>query len=300
MLSFNSLYNRAAKMCGIPSTDTTNLTFLKQLINEKYHLICDEENYTFLDATKTSTTTASTQSYELPYNIGKLINVSVTIGGKKYYPQEISKSRFDLINAQGTSILSDYPQFFTIFNDQIHFYPVFSSGSLTITFNYKKIVKDLSTDDYTTGTASITTGTSYTAITGVGTTWTAAMIGRYFKFNDDGFWYEITSRTSNTVIAIKRSYGGSDVSGGNYTIGEMSIIPEAFQSILWYGTMADFLRLKGDEYRSNLYDGKYNALKVKLDNRYKTSTTGQIIPPTNKIRAGGTIRSQNNYPESIG
>lgn len=66
---------------------------------------------------------------------------------------------------------------------------------------------------YNTGTISI----SGTTVTGVGTTFTAAMVGRYLQVEDDNNWYEITAFTSTTEITIGTSYVGT-ASGADYNI----------------------------------------------------------------------------------
>jgi len=68
---------------------------------------------------------------------------------------------------------------------------------------------------YRTGTATFTNG--QTAVTGSGTTWTAAMVGRMIHRDADGTDYKIASRSSNTAIALATAYAGSTGSGA-YTI----------------------------------------------------------------------------------
>ncbi len=75
-------------------------------------------------------------------------------------------------------------------------------------------IQIVGTNAYTTGTLSVTNG--LTAIVGVGTTWTSAMVGRSILLED--FWYEITARTDNTHITIGSPYLGTTIAGGTYTI----------------------------------------------------------------------------------
>lgn len=69
---------------------------------------------------------------------------------------------------------------------------------------------------YTTGTASITAGS--TAVTGSGTTWTAAMVGRKVRFGSDTAWYRIATFVSTTSITLENVYQGTTATAATYDI----------------------------------------------------------------------------------
>ncbi len=78
--------------------------------------------------------------------------------------------------------------------------------------------------DYTTGTVAVTTGTG--AVTGTGTTFTAAMVGLPFKATGHTKWYRVKTYTSATAIVIENDSddeasaydGGTIGSGATYTV----------------------------------------------------------------------------------
>lgn len=71
--------------------------------------------------------------------------------------------------------------------------------------------------DYTTGTVSVAAGG--TSITGSGTTFTSAMVGRFIQFEGANDWYEIATYSSATAITITTSYNGtSSLSAGTFII----------------------------------------------------------------------------------
>lgn len=73
------------------------------------------------------------------------------------------------------------------------------------------------TAPYTTGTCTVTNGSA--SIVGVGTTWTAAMVGRKFRFATDQAYYRIKSVDSTTAITLATPYQGStNATGSTYTI----------------------------------------------------------------------------------
>lgn len=73
--------------------------------------------------------------------------------------------------------------------------------------------------NYTTGTVTVTTGTG--AVVGVGTTFTAAMVGKPFKATGHTKWYRVKTFTDATNIVIENdsddetsAYGGGAIGGG--------------------------------------------------------------------------------------
>lgn len=78
--------------------------------------------------------------------------------------------------------------------------------------------------DYTTGTVTVTVTTG--AVTGSGTTFTAAMVGLGFKATGHTSWYRIKTYTSATAIVIEDDFddvtsaytGGAIGAGATYTI----------------------------------------------------------------------------------
>lgn len=81
---------------------------------------------------------------------------------------------------------------------------------------------------YTTGTCTTTNGSG--TVTGSGTTWTAAMVGRLFRDTGDATdntWYTITARASDTEITISPVFAGTGGSAHGYTIGTVMVRPIA-------------------------------------------------------------------------
>lgn len=87
-------------------------------------------------------------------------------------------------------------------------------------------IKIVGSNAYSTGTVSITHGS--TTVTGSGTTFTAAMVGRRILLA--GGWYPIVGYTSATEITIGASFEDNDLSGASYTIATIidDIIVENF------------------------------------------------------------------------
>jgi len=216
--------------------ETVNTTFFGRVFNERIRKIISKRKWPFLDGTKNITTGASTQFYDQPFNFKDFINVYITVSSTRYTPKKCPDRDFwDKLNM--VSQTSDIPEYYFLFNKQIGFYPTPATAGNTITVNYKKRVKDLSVADYTTGT--ITNTNADATITGAGTTFTAAMAGRWIKAGD-GEWYEIDSYTDATHLELVNNFDGTTAASVAYTIGEMSILPEEYQILPVYGAAADY------------------------------------------------------------
>lgn len=296
MKSFTNLRNLAGTLTN--NSSSTNLSLMDELINDSYRRICAEKDWPFLQKSSTASTVSGTQFYDLPYDLDLLINVTVTIGSTLYIPRECpNREMWDILN-QTTTFQSNFPEYYYIYNGQVGFYPTPStSTSNAITYNYRRRVVDLSRADYTTGTVDIITNGS-TVVTGSGTTWTTPMIGRYLRVtatdavasSGDMAWYEIATRTSNTVIGLVKNYSGTSLTTGasaTYIIGQMPILPEAFHDLPVYQAVEVFYSsINPDAKRAEIYKRKGDELMAKLRYDYGTKTTDPSL--------------HDNYPRPIG
>lgn len=301
-------YTTERTMYGTLSNDSSsaNLTAGSLLMNEMRRQILSSRRWKFLEKTKTLSTVASQQAYDLPSDLNWLSGLTVTISSTKYRPIEIhSREEWDRIN-QSTSVTSDVPEFFFLTNSTLELYPIPSSSTTdAITFKYGRKQKDLSIDDYTTGTiVSIANGAS--AVVGSGTSWTVKMANRWIRFTDsdtantgDGEWYEIASVTDTTHLTLDFLYNGTSISAGSaaYTIGQVSLLPEAYQMLPLYKALVHyFTSIKPDTTKSKLY----NDLFVNLFSDMEANESGKS---SSNVLDRGIWESQpmniNNFPPAV-
>lgn len=266
MLSFTSRRNLFGKLAL--NTSATNLTLGDELMNEFDREIVSDKRFNFRNTSSTDTTVASQQFYDLPNDLGSLINVTVVVGSTRYVPKEItSRRQWDIIN-QTTTTTSDTPDFYYLDKQtgQVGLQPIPSSAGNTMTLNYQRNFKDLSIADYTTGTIVTATNGS-TAVVGDSTVWTAQMAGRWVRFTDsdtantgDGYWYEISSVTDATNLTLVKPYKGTSIAAGSatYAIGQMSLIPEAHQKLTIFKALwIYFASIQPEPTRATLYKNLY-------------------------------------------
>lgn len=294
MLTFQGLYERFQKITSDDSAD--NVTFGKSLINETHKLICGLKYWPFTEETNTSTSTAGQSSVKLPVNFRKLITINVTSGSIKHTPIEVSnQATFDRITAQNSGT-SDQPTYFHIREGALLLSPAISSADLTITTVSHIRPRDMTAADYVTGTVSAIANGAV-AITGSGTTWTAAMVGRYIRITSEGQWYKIATRVSDTSITIDKPYEGTTIAAGSeaYTIGELPIIPEEFEDLLWLRPVSIYYMMKKEKEESSYFTREYKDMLIDLRNQYQSQTTQN----TSEIFGSYNIPNVNDYPQNI-
>jgi hypothetical protein len=86
-------------------------------------------------------------------------------------------------------------------------------------------------DVYETGTVTVTFNS--TTVTGSGTTFTSAMVGRQFRVGTGSPIYTIATYTSATSIEIDQAYGGETAAGQDYQIyNAYQTVPSDFGSFV--------------------------------------------------------------------
>ncbi len=215
--------------------------------------------------------TTGQQYYELPANISKVKDITVTVGQQKFVPGQImTQAEWDVVNF--LPYTSDIPQYVFVNGGQLGIFPVPSTTGNVITYNFKRRVADMTYDDYSTGTIAGTAGS--TAITGTATTWNT--IGTYPLLTDltfanlyiritppkgDGIWYQIRSFTTDTALVLVDPLINTPLTpltGAAYTIGQFPLLSEDFHDMLVYGSlMTYFGSVNKDPEAFKLFEGQY-------------------------------------------
>ncbi len=268
-------YTGSRNFYGKLTLDTTsdNLTLGDELINDSIKdIIAEPNDWDFLEKTSTDVTVGDQQAYDLPAQFLKMDSVTITQGSSVWPIRQVSdRRRWDNLNV--TTFTSDIPRFYFLFAKQIHYWPTPATSSNTITYDYLLKNEDLNIADYTTGTVDIITNDS-AEVTGASTVWTTPMVGRWMRVtrsnvaaaSGDHVWYEIASRTSDTVINLEKNYEGTSlVTGASaaYIIGQMSLLPEEYHNLPIYKAVEIYWSTR-DLSRSAKYEGLYNNGLEKL------------------------------------
>jgi len=213
---------------------------------------------------QSGTHTVLTQRYMLPVYTYKPQSIYITAGSYRYVPKEISsRTQWDRLNEVQRS--SDIPTHYFVYDDAIEILPRPSTSNV-VSINARRIARDLSIADYTTGNIDIITNSS-TSVTGSGTpAWTTPMAGRWLRVthsntaasSGDGYWYEIDAVTSSTTLILRRTYNGTSLTTGAaaaYIIGEVSLIPEPHNQLpVFEALKIYFTSVEPNSSKAQLYD----------------------------------------------
>lgn len=236
-------------------------------------------------------TVAQTQFYNLPPQVKKLINVTVSIGGVLWQVLECpSRIMWDNLNV--TTFYQDFPSYFFVYNGQVGIFPIPASSSNIITLNYKTRVVDLSMADVTQATSGQTVSitANSTTVTASGATFLNWMVGQWIRIpftstnstSGDNQWYQIASVTSSTVLVLSNQYSGATVSAANFTIGQVSILPEDYQDLPLYRMGIIYYTTRfPDPARAALYQKLWDEGVAKLDEEFGSKTTSIVLPDVN-------------------
>lgn len=279
---------------------TDNITWATEVINDSLRYLTTKYYFNERTYTVPGGTIAQTQFYNLPPQVKKLINVTVTIGSVIWQPKECpSRQYWDSLNV--ITFYQDFPSFFFVYNNQVGIWPIPASASNPITLNYKIRMKDLSMTDVTStsiASAALTVNNAATGITtsnatGVFAPWmdeqwlripystTATGSSTATGPNGDNQWYQIESVSSPTAAVLKNSYSGVSVTGGAFTIGEVPILPEDYQDLPLYRLGIIYYTTRfPDPVRAQQYQALWDQGVAALDDEYGSKTTNIVLTDT--------------------
>lgn len=290
-------YTGSRNLYGEITNDTTatNLTNGDLYINSDIGRMLGKKPWPFLFREGTVASVANQQFVEVPANIRKVTSVIVESGTSKHKPREVtSREMWDKLNYTiATAYTADYPTWYYPFDKKVYFLPTFSTAR-TVTVYGRIGFSRLNIADYTTGTAAATAGS--TAIVGGGTSWTNRMAGRWIRLTDsntagsgDDEWYEVASVESTTALTLKKPYEGITVTNtsNNYTIGQMSPIPDGYQEApifratsIYYSTKS----IPGAADKALFFKGAADDIESQLVSDYGSETDNVVIEDDSTLK----------------
>lgn len=274
-----------------------------QLINQGR-----KEVLTIVDSFQTqqtfvASTIAGQQDYALPHNTFKIENVTVLVGSVRYTPEIVTSPEIwnyvRIINTPQSTI----PLYVYFDKRKMSFFPIPSADGNTITAIVTLKEPDLTEDDITNGTISVTTGS--TTVTGTNTIFATnnTTQNNWQIQMPDNSWYEIASVQSPTSLTLSTTYEGPSATNSEYRMGQVSVIPEDGQMLpVYFAAYNHFLTLEKPDKAT-----EFNKLYVGSQTTPVTAATGILgvkekyaTKVEDTMRVGGnrgrSIRNKNSYP----
>ncbi len=260
-------------------------------INQAHKYICGMMQWPWLEKVFTDTTVAAQQAYFLPISARILKDVTVTVGSIRYTPVEIQDpAKWDYLNGTSVNTKSDAVQYYHVRAGQLYLWPTPANSNNTITYlALRKPGRDLQLLDYNIGTVTLTKGSA--VVTGSGTGWasTNAKAGATFIYDDHE--HEILTVDSATQITLVQPFQGTSGSGLNYKIGDGTLLPEAFDDVVWIRAARDFYRTKTDTEQKRSLQEDYQEIITMMKQSTYGKTTSNVIP-----RSRSRMINPNDYP----
>jgi len=311
MKTYTILRNETSGLCNVSKSDTTKMAVIDEFINDSILTICNLQGgkLRFLEATKDMVTVADQEAYQIPAKFRKLIDMYIysgSTGGNTetiYSPQMVfDPTKWKSIK-QARLGFSTIPYFTYVESQKFLINPIPSVSGNKITLRGRINIPKIAIADYSEGTIT-SIANEGTALVGSGTTWTADMIGRYVNIpqttaakGGDGLWYEIGAYISATALTLLKPYEGTAIATGTatYTIGQVPVIPEAYQPAIEYRAVALYWQNQNDLARSKtywmMYDGgneaglnnNYGGLISQMLANEGETEEGAYIPPFGSV-----------------
>ena len=160
MRTFTTFKSDTAKYCNVDTNDTDAMALIATNVNDSIRTICNLQGgkLRFLESTKDMYTVANQETYQIPNGFRKLIDMYVysddgTSSHSTIYSPEMvyDPTKWKLI-LQYRLGYSDVPYFTYIENTTFKIQPIPSSSGNLIKLRGRLQTRDLTIDDYTTGT----------------------------------------------------------------------------------------------------------------------------------------------------
>lgn len=278
MLTFTQAYTRAADLTGVSLTNTSAISFLKQDVNQGLRLFKNAARRYWTRQEKVTDMKAGVQYYQMPADFVRVTEVRVNSNGLNFPTILINSehlwNKLNIIPAM-TINLPTYA-FVRGFNE-IGLWPTPSSDTANgLIVSYEPRLADMSIDDITTGTASVSN--SSTLVTLSSSLVLPSQVGRWFSVTDgtDGNWYQIGSYGSATTFNLANDYQGPTNTTATYIIGSAPDLPEDYHMALpYYAAFQYFLKRK-DLATAELFKAEFNNLLAEYKAVYSAKSTGIV------------------------
>lgn len=315
MITYTQLLNQYKSLTKNTTTDNASLG--NTLINDSIRTICNLQGgkLRFLEATKDMATVANQEAYKIPNGFRKLIDLWVYSGSTGASTETIYTPEMVFDPTKWKRILqyrlgsSDTPYFTYVENQSYRIQPIPATTGNLIRLRGRLEVANLTKADYTTGTIT-TVANAGTAVTGSGTSWNASMIGEYIQIaqttsanGGDGMWYQISAVGSTTTLTLSKPYEGTAIAAGSatYTIGEVPVVPAAYQPAILWRAVAIYWQQQQDLTRAKQYWMQYDGGVEYGEAKEYGGLIGQMLDNEGETEEGTYVPpfgSENNLPNA--
>lgn len=278
MLTFTQTYQRTADLLGVnTSLDSQDLTNIKQDINQAERLFKNAARRYWTRREVSTSLVENQQYYTFPEDALRVTEVRANSNGLDFpilqVDSEAMWNRINIIPAMTINL----PMYYWIRGrNEIGLWPIPSQDtSAGLIISYEPRLPDMSLDDTTTTTVSVTNGSQY--VTSPSVSFNTNMVGMWFSVTDgtDGNWYQVTAATSSQ-LTLENYYQGYTETNAPCIIGSVSQLPEDYHLALHYFAAMNYYLKRKDLAMSSYFQGMFDNLITQYRDNYAAKTTGSV------------------------
>jgi len=274
-ITFTDMQGIAKEVVGL--TDAITLVKLKRDINVGAGKFLAALGREYNRKARFTDLVASQQYYQLPEDGQKLKEAVADSGGWKVpleqVPNEHTWRQLNMMTVTGNPT-----HYFIKGYDELGLFPIPGAtitDGLELVFSPKHV--ELTQDDYTTGTLTVTNGSQ--TVTGASTVFTSKLIGQWLQVTDgsDGNWYRVSDFVSTTVLTLENFYQGTSGSSKTFRIGQVVDIPEEYaEAPSDYACHRHYMR-RGNPQKASTFKTLFDAAVEGAKDEYGNTTDNQVI-----------------------
>lgn len=279
-ISFQDSYIKAQQISGDTTNPGATLTQFKQDINIGYHRFDAAIARYFTRKQQFANIVASQQFYQTPVDAIRVMEVSQTITSNYEVPLTQIRGEHEWRLKNMFTYTTNVPTHYFIYgSNQIGIWPKPSTAVTNgLRFVYQPQDVDMTKDDYTTGTVTITGGSA--SVTGTSTVWTSATHkGMSLSVTDgsDGNWYEVDTVTNNTSLTLLTPYAGPSVTAVAYKLGQIFNFPSEYDDVPVDYALSRYFEKKNNPSRAEYHLNKYKEAVTDALKKYASSSLSNVI-----------------------
>lgn len=280
-MTFQEMYTAYGQISG--DVSAANIARGKRDINIGDRLFHSFLNNYFVRKSKSANLEEGIDTYQLPPDCKKItgINYLDSNGRERPVTQIRSEMQWTALKTSQQSS-NRIIHYFVRGADEIVLYPTPSQDvDDGLIIYYKPVGRQMTQDDYTTGTITMTDGE--VTVTGVGTAFTDSMIGRVLRDTDgsSGYEYRIAERTNGTEILLEEPFSGISGGGKTYLIGESPLYPLEFHFAPVDYALQRYFELNGDPKAARYHESNFINQYKQCQEMYASSSNSMVVTDEN-------------------
>lgn len=279
MLSWTQLQNKFTRL----SRDTSPATLEqgKQDMNTGYSLFNAKLSRYFSRKQQFTDIFEGQGIYQTPVDSVRVIGMTVAVSNTYQIPIKEIRSEYEWRQIISYPYNSNWPAYyFMIGNDELQLWPTPSQDVVNgLRFYYQQQDHDLSVEDVTSSTVTVTMVNGSPTVAASGSIFTPQMKGLWYQVTGvtDLTWYEIVDVPDTQTLTLKSAFVGISGSGLNFKVGQMPIIPGEYHDAIVDYALNEFFSSKGNEQRASKHEQRFNAMVTDAIASYSSSTEGNVI-----------------------